>query len=80
MMRQMIKLIIGLSEHHKKTEPEKTAKLAENNANRATTKQNIIDLTIFYKTFYVLSKLLWTDKFTVQFFLYFIIHIAEVYL
>ena len=45
MMRQMIKLIIGLSEHHKKTEPEKTAKLAENNANRATTKQNIIDLT-----------------------------------
>lgn len=45
MMRQMIKLITGLSEHHKKTEPEKTAKLAENNANRATTKQTITDLT-----------------------------------
>lgn len=45
MMRQMIKLITGLSAFYDKTEPEKTAKSAENTANRATTKQNIIDLT-----------------------------------
>ena len=45
MMRQMIKLITGVSAFYDKTEPEKTAKSAENTANRTTTKQNIIDLT-----------------------------------
>ena len=44
-MREIIKLIIGLSDHHTKTEPEKTAQLAQNTTNRATTITKITELT-----------------------------------
>lgn len=36
-MKDIINLIIGLSNHHTKTEPEKTTQLAQNTINRATT-------------------------------------------
>jgi hypothetical protein len=44
-MREIIKLIIGLSDHHTKTEPEKTAQSAQNTANRTTTIAKITELT-----------------------------------
>jgi hypothetical protein len=44
-MREIIKLIIGLSNHHTKTEPEKTTQLAQNTINRATTIAKITELT-----------------------------------
>jgi len=44
-MREIIKLIIGLSSHHTKTEPEKTAQLAQNTSNRTTTITKITDIT-----------------------------------
>jgi hypothetical protein len=44
-MREIIKLIIGLSSHYTKTEPEKTAQSAQNIANRTTTITKITDIT-----------------------------------